>query len=214
MTYASFFLAVILSQIIASSLKNISNYRKVLITFGVTVLACGLYFNAITPMLERIWNSVSQVRSQKAPDQFASVPSGALLDKENYQNLFSYIILYGETDYYHKQAYSDNQIANNELAKSIVAHRVKIGDKTKVISPKVAPNTLTYTVKTTKKATVDLPVISYPSDVVYINGKKVSFSTSQRGTIKVEALKGTNNIKIQYHMSVVFYVLVTISGLG
>ncbi|MBD5068689.1 MAG: hypothetical protein HDT50_00595 [Lactobacillus sp.] len=214
LTYASFFLAIVVSEIVVKLSSNLSKYHEILLAMAMLLLSFCLYCSAVTPVLERIWNQNPQAKLQNVHDYYASVPSGGIIDKENYQSLFSYVILYGETDYYPKESFSNNDILSNQGAKSIISHEAKVGNQTEQLQAISLPNALLFNIKVTKATTIDLPVVSYASDVVYVDNKKVSFKTSDRGTIKINVKKGTHQIKVQYRMSSLFYVLFGVSLLG
>lgn len=213
-TYSSFFLAIVLSFIVTQLFDNKKYYQKVITLFGVLSVAGILYFNSVTFMIDRISNSDPNVMLRENDDRFAVVPQGAVLDKKNYDILFDYLILYGETDYYPKQSFGNNNIITNENAQSIVFHQAKINQKVVELTPDVAPNAITYRVKIEKSGSLDLPVIAYPSTRVYVNGKNVSHGTSKRGTVKLNLKEGKYTITTKYEMNKFYYVLVILAILS
>ncbi len=129
--------------------------------------------------------------------------------------MYTYRVLYGETDYYPKASFDGNVTITDpnvqkkilDRSQSIMLHKAKIANKDITIDPSVAPNELVYQVKLQRSALVDLPVVNYPSEKVYVNGKEFPYSVSDRGTVQVKLAQGKNRVVVRYVMKQTYYIL-------
>ena len=173
-----------------------------------------LYIQTLTPVLDRIYDATPEARLKKG-NITDPVPAGAILDKDNYYDMYTYRVLYGETDYYPKASFGGNVTITDpnvqkkilDRSQSIMLHKAKIANKDITIDPSVAPNELVYQVKLQRSALVDLPVVNYPSEKVYVNGKEFPYSVSDRGTVQVKLAQGKNRVVVRYVMKQTYYIL-------
>ena len=213
LTYASLFMAVTLSLILERIFKKFKANRRILFVCTLGMVMC-LYVQTLTPVLDRIHDATPETRLKKG-DLLEPVPAGAILDKNNYYDMYTYRVLIGETDYYPKVSFAgDVTIPDSKLQKmilnrsqSIMLHKVKIENKDITLPPFIAPNELGYRIKLQKATVVDLPVVNYPSERVYINGKRSSYSVSDRGTVQVKLEQGENRVRVCYVMNKMYYIL-------
>lgn len=213
LTYASLFMAATLSLIFERVFNKFQAHKKMLFFCVLGVMMC-LYIQTLTPVLDRIYDATPEARLKKG-NITDPVPAGAILDKDNYYDMYTYRVLYGETDYYPKASFDGNVTTpDSKLQKtilnrsqSIMLHKVKIENKDITLDPFVAPNELGYRIKLQKATVVDLPVVNYPSERVYINGKRSSYSVSDRGTVQVKLEQGENRVRVCYAMNKMYYIL-------
>lgn len=123
--------------------------------------------------------------------------------------------MYGETDYYPKEAFNKfwNNVSEevNPKINSILSHKVIINSKEKVTTPEIASNYIKYNVKTNKKEKIDIPVLAYKRTKVILNGKDIDYTISSRGTVMVDGNKGNNRISVTYQPSKLLYVGIIVS---
>lgn len=213
LTYATLFMAVTLSLILERIFKKFKAHRRILFVCMLGMVMC-LYVQTLTPVLDRIYDATPEMRLKKG-DLLEPVPAGSILDKNNYYDMYTYRVLYGETDYYPKVSFDGNVTTpDSKLQKmilnrsqSIMLHKVKIENKDITLAPFIAPNELGYRIKLQKATVVDLPVVNYPSERVYINGKRSSYSVSDRGTVQVKLEQGENRVRVCYVMNKMYYIL-------
>lgn len=206
-TYSSFFMAAILSLILVRIFRHFQGKAKVLVGLFVLSIAMCLYVQTLTPVLERLYNVSTTTRLKKATDKFAIPSEEAVIDKRNYYDLYTYRVPYGETDYYPKVAFDGNMIETNPKTQSILLHQAYIDHKTVVVYPRPQTNALEYQIKLKNTATVDLPVVAYPSEKVSVNGRTSAYTVSERGTVQVNLKRGVNNVTVYFEMKKTYYVL-------
>lgn len=213
LTYASLFMATTLSLIFERVFNKFQAHKKMLFFCVLGVMMC-LYIQTLTPVLDRIYDATPEARLKKG-NITDPVPAGAILDKDNYYDMYTYRVLYGETDYYPKASFDGNVTTPDsnvqkkilDRSQSIMLHKAKIANKDITIDPSVAPNELVYQVKLQRSALVDLPVVNYPSEKVYVNGKEFPYSVSDRGTVQVKLAQGKNHVVVRYVMKQTYYIL-------
>ena len=213
LTYASLFMAATLSLIFERVFNKFQAHKKMLFFCVLGVMMC-LYIQTLTPVLDRIYDATPEARLKKG-NITDPVPAGAILDKDNYYDMYTYRVLYGETDYYPKASFDGNVTITDpnvqkkilDRSQSIMLHKAKIANKDITIDPSVAPNELVYQVKLQRSALVDLPVVNYPSEKVYVNGKEFPYSVSDRGTVQVKLAQGKNRVVVRYVMKQTYYIL-------
>lgn len=209
-SYSSFFLSITASLIFYRFINlNKKTYAKTLrISVAIIVLIIG-YLGMASENILRIDNNNNKITRSQGLNQ---LPENVLVNKYDYNNIFSYLVLYGETDYYPKQSFDNNDINSNNNTKTIVAHEVYLnGRKTTAKLKKRSANNIVYRVKLTKNGNLDLPVLRYRNTRVSVNGQNVKTYTSERGTVQIKASKGINNVSIKYQPATIFYVGISIS---
>ena len=210
-TYVGFFLMVTFSLILSKILHSINNRRaKVLFFSGMILFLVVSYYGSLADVFVQI-HTLQGNTLKKNAEPTKIIPNDAIIKNANYNNIFDYSILYGETDYYPKVAFDnlkDNNISAevNPKINSILAHKTIINGKEKVTSPKVAANYIEYNVKTNKKENIDVPVLAYKRTKVMLNGKNIDYTISSRGTVMVNGNKGNNKISVSYQPSKLLYV--------
>lgn len=129
------------------------------------------------------------------------------IDKNNYNNQFSYRVPYGEFDYFPKKATSEGKI------EGIISHKAIINKNFHQVNPIGLPNKLIYNLNLNKKAQVDLPVVLYNNSHVMIDGKKAPYVLSDRATPMVSVPKGTHKLSVSYHPPVGYYCAISVSAM-
>ena len=209
-TYSSFFLSITASLVLSQLLEQFkTNYlRKIAIISFVFFSIVG-YYGSIQSIFDRVLaaNQNYLLESKGAP---IPLPINALVDKSNYNNIFSYLVLNGETDYYPKYADKDTGSYNQ----SIYNNYVIIGKREIKLVPKTVPNTIIYQVhKSGKEENINLPIIDYNRTQVKLNNKRVTHTKSFRGTVEVKSAQKNNKITVTYQPSKLFYFSLFISCL-
>lgn len=81
----------------------------------------------------------------------------------------------------------------------IYQHVGYLDNQALTMKPTSAKQRIMFEVKTNQKQTeVDLPIIRYKNTAVMLNGKQVSSTLSERGTVQFLVPEGTNKIEVQY----------------
>lgn len=207
LSYASLFLSMVAAYVLSKLFVVGKRRNNILILVCLVLAVIGLYFSSMDGAIGRIQTKNSDYSQTKKISKFESMPYNTQFDKNNYNNMFKYLVHFGETDYYHKESFDNNNIKKNKNTQSIISHKViKNGKQINNKQPTSAPNQITYKVKSNKNDALDLPVISYHNTSVTNNGKDVGFTTSKRGTVKVKANSGINKIAVSYKPSISLYI--------
>jgi len=114
----------------------------------------------------------------------------------------------GSTDYWPKKSV--------KYAVDIINH-ITLVDNQVVNLPVMytITNGMHYEVNSKKAhSKIDLPFLNYHSYIVKLNGKKVGYSESKRGTILVKGKKGNNIIDIRYKVPKIVHVGTYISAIS
>ena len=214
-TYAGLFLMVTFSLIISRFIHSIANKKaRVLFNIGMLIFLIISYYGSLTSLFVKIHTSQGNLLKNNT-ELTTFIPNDAVIKKENYNNIFKYIILYGETDYYPKEAFNKfwNNVSEevNPKINSILSHKVIVDGKEKVKIPKVASNCIEYNVKVDKKEKIDVPVLAYKRTTVMLNEKNINYAISSRGTVVVDGNKGNNRISVSYQPSKLLYIGMMIS---
>ncbi|MDN7145521.1 hypothetical protein QS460_06220 [Liquorilactobacillus mali] len=209
--YSSFFLSITGSLIIFNIIKNTNKKEiKFIILVFFVFATFASYYGSITTIFQRV-DATQGNYLVKNKKNVVTLPVNAFVDKNNYTNIFGYLVLNGETDYYHIQPAGKEADYN----KTIYTNQIKINNKFIQGSPKVSANRISYSVKVNeKRAKVDLPIISYKGTVIKNNGKIVNSTRSKRGTVLITANKGNNNISVSYDPGHLYFVSIFVSLLG
>lgn len=221
-TYVGFFLMVTFSLIVSKFIHSIANKKtKMLVGTGIIVFFIISYYGSLTGLLVKVHTLQGNLLRNNV-ETAKVIPNDAIIRNSNYNNIFDYSILYGETDYYPKMAFDNLEDRNvsveiNPKINSILLHKVIMGNKGKIETPKVTANRIEYSVKVNKKEKIDVPVLAYKRTKVMLNGRNVNYTVSPRGTVMVDGNKGNNKISVTYQPSKLLYVgiiVATITWLG
>ncbi len=209
--YSSFFLSVIASLIVTRFVEQLkTRYLKNLTLLAFVFISFIGYYGSIQPVFDRIavFNNNYLMKSK---DEKVALPINSLVNKKNYNDIFTYLVLFGETDYYPRQATNLVTIYNQ----SIYDNQIFLGRKIIKVQPQVEPNTIIYTIHKSKaEQHINLPIIAYTGSVVKINGEKVSYTNSFRNTIQVKTASRLSRITVSYQPSRVYYISIVISILS
>lgn len=214
LAYASLFLSATLSLMLSQMLDKIGNKKKYFGLGLLLIFALSSYFSSILPALQRVQNQDSTALLVSPTDKFSSVEYGKLLTKENYDKFFEYVITYGETDYFPKESFSDNQIVTHPKSQGIILQEAYIDGRTEKIPAKAMANAKSYQVTLNKISEVDLPFVMYPRTKVYINGKEASFKISSRGTALITLPRGKTIVTLCYKPVKIYYYLWILAIIG
>lgn len=215
-TYVGFFLMVTFSLIVSKFIHSIANKKtKMLVGTGIIVFFIISYYGSLTGLLVKVHTLQGNLLRNNV-ETAKVIPNDAIIRNSNYNNIFDYSILYGETDYYPKMAFDNLEDRNvsveiNPKINSILLHKVIMGNKGKIETPKVTANRIEYSVKVNKKEKIDVPVLAYKRTKVMLNGRNVNYTVSPRGTVMVDGNKGNNKISVTYQPSKLLYVGIIVS---
>lgn len=214
LTFSSFLLSVTGSYVLNKVIVNqkIRYHKNLMLIFLILLNSC-VYLGQVSSLYININNNNNYLI--KNSGGLEKLPNDKVISKENYQDIFTYTIVYGETDYYSKESYNGNDLNSNKLAKSIISQKTFLGNKQiKVQKKKYLANKIRYTVDLNKKGMLNLPIIGYKHINVSIDGKKISKKISQRGTVLFKIDKGKHVIEVNYNPGIMYYVLMSISIVG
>ncbi|KRM05517.1 hypothetical protein FC89_GL001216 [Liquorilactobacillus ghanensis DSM 18630] len=202
-SYSSLFLSSTASLGISQLMEHTNwKYPKKFVWVAFVLLSFIGYYGSIQPVFDRIIAANHNFLT-KDKGNLISLPINALINKNNYNNIFSYLVLYGETDYYHKYPAKDAMAYNQ----SIYNNQVILGKRVVKATPKVSANKITYLVHKNKtEKNINLPVIAYNHTQVKLNGKRVNYTRSFRGTVQVKTKQKNNQVTVSYQPSKFFYV--------
>ena len=153
-------------------------------------------------------NTASQTEVNYRPSTSKNMPfMGFKVNPQTFYNILGYNLGVGSTDYWKKISVSHNR--------DLTAHVGYIDGAKKILVPKISPNKEQFKVQTKDSGEkIDLPIMNYGSYNVTINGKKVSYKESKRGTIVVYSKSNINAVTIQYKPSTMLVVAKYISFIG
>lgn len=156
-----------------------------------------------------------QVDVMKAHQPLASVQAGTqklpqvAIKNADYHKLFNYRVVYGEYDYYPKQAH-----ASSTKLQSIVKHYAYVNGQKQITNPISGANLLTYHLKLKKRSSVNLPALAYHNTSVIVNGEKIHHQISTRGTVLCQLSAGKNIISVSYQPASFYFWAIWLSLLA
>lgn len=105
---------------------------------------------------------------------------------------------------------------NSKALDTLINNIAYVNGRKVVTDPQSEPNRIINNLNIdTNDSTIDLPIVAYRDTYVILNGKKVPFKISERGSVKLNnLLKGKNRIVVGYSPSRVYYYMVSISTIG
>lgn len=206
--YGSLFLAVTASLVLDSYISNLNLKREGLLLGIFTLLSIGGYYGSIQYEIQILYN-VSK-RDQLYPaNSFkpkAVINCNAVASKQNYNDIFGYQVIFGETDYYNKKAM--------DHSKSIINNWTYVNGQKQVIKKISGVNKITMKLRGRQGEEADLPIIAYHNTYVVNNGIKVNYTMSKRGTVQLKLHNGINGITIGYKPNICYYVLFVAAIIG
>lgn len=206
--YGSLFLAVTSSLVLDSYISNLNLKREGLLLGIFTLLSIGGYYGSIQYEIQILYN-VSK-RDQLYPaNSFkpkAVINCNAVASKQNYNDIFGYQVIFGETDYYNKKAM--------DHSKSIINNWTYVNGQKQVIKKISGVNKITMKLRGRQGEEADLPIIAYHNTYVVNNGIKVNYTMSKRGTVQLKLHNGINDITIGYKPNICYYVLFVAAIIG
>lgn len=209
LSFSAVFLSVIAAELI-TKIINKFNHKKLVI--ALTIMFSIVMFWSETLPEYSLLNKIPELSVSSKKDQI--LPTLKRISNNSYDNLFSYLIPAGETDYYHKTKQQTHSSINS-LTASIINHTCYINSrKTKLTSIEKGNNLISYRLETNKDSNIDLPIVYYPDDNVTVNGKKVYKKISSRGTIYLHVNSGISNIKVKFESPIFEYILMLIAILS
>lgn len=220
LSLATLFLAITASLIVVIIIRR-SGSNKIS-KFGILALCLGgimmCYYSEQTPVVSRLTASTSKyLRSTKTPpvsyQELINEAPGKIVNNQNYNNIFDYEVLFGQTDYYPERAFAIHPQWGSfaPRAFSTQRHVAYVNNVPTKVVPLEFPNKLSYILNLKKTATVDLPVIAYKNTKVYDNGKRIVRKESVRGTVEVHLAKGHHQVTACYVPSKMYYILLLLA---
>lgn len=221
LSMATLFMAVTASFIMVSFVRkgyhNSSRVGLMVFCLGI-IMTC--YYSEQTSLVSQLTSPTRQYLkypkggTPKSYQALINEAPGKIVNNDNYNDVFDYEVLYGQTDYYRETAFSVHPKWGSFAPKafSIQQHVVYVNGHAKCGKPHTAPNKITYEVFINKKhAEVDLPVIIYHNTVVYDNGRRIAAKISSRGTVLVHVDHGKHYLTVGYKPNKMYYVLLVVA---
>lgn len=170
------------------------------------------YYRSFLKMgyLQVVSSKVYELKQINGEITALGVPS-TVTDK-TYGRIFKYGVTYGEFDYYTKLSHGNynytyfNDGLNHSTTRSIVKNYTYVNDKRRSLKITPKNNYFFINARLNKKSEIDLPIIAYKHTYVTVNGKKISYQISDRGTVEITGLKGNNRIIVGYRPSSLYFV--------
>lgn len=212
LSFGSLFMAVTASMIIVKLIFSFSKTNGIFVSLGIILFMFGGYLSSQQEKVSQIkTQSALYLKSAPKTADFTALPEVAQVDNRNYNQIFSYSVRFGETDYYPKTwASNEANPVRNKHVQSILKQRVFVDGRDVTYHLESGPNVLKYNVALKKATKINLPAIRYKRIVAYVNGHRKKIITNKRGTVTVKGVKGQNRIKIKYEPSVAYYYLFSI----
>lgn len=212
LTYAGYFGAVVASLGISRMSSKWYIERKLYIVIVMVLfLSAGLYIRITSQPTLNLINQTPLLN--KTSSGFTTIPDPTKVNNKNYDEIFNYMVLYGETDYYPIKAHGKNGgFDESKLkAKSIIENRLYVnGKETKYVSEKL-PNKITYKLTVDKNDLINLPIIPYKGTVVSSKGQRINYKMSSRGTIRFRSKTKIHKITVEYKPSSYYFAGIVIS---
>lgn len=202
--FAALFFSIIGSEILNNFFLSIEMHKSKVVVVSSLVFIV-LFMGSQYQYNQKISSYDPQTYLKTARGSLKTLPL-AQVDKTNYDYQFGYKETYGETDYLPKLS-----ISNNTKLNSILNHTGYLDKRRVKLQPDSKPNRLIYYINNHGNSTVDLPVVAYRGTNVRINGIRHPFNISDRGTVKLNLVKGVNTITVGYSPNPLFYVSIMIN---
>lgn len=208
LSYSILFLSVstslILYKLITYNVKRKRNsYMRFVVIIGILI---GNYFSMNQVMINR-FNQLNGNYLHSTTSKVKFIPEESVVYDENYNNIFKYIMQWGGADYYHKSAFENEEYKKSIWNKEAYLNKKKV----KISGFSSSANKFNIKLKLLNDGKVDLPIILYKNLIVKVNGKRIPFENSDRGTVSFNAKKGLNEVELKYDAPKLYYVLVIIS---
>lgn len=203
--YGILFLSVTFSFIIDNGLSRLFSNRETYLLMGIfTLIIVGGYYGSIQNEVQILDHpSTQQVLNTVHSTEKPVIALNKVVSAKTYGNIFAYRILYGETDYYNKPAFTHQT--------SIINNWTYINGKKYSFQKKPGVNKITMIISTNQNSWVNLPIVDYHNTYVMNNGKNISHQMSQRGTVEIFLKKGHNVIQVGYKPTFIYYGLLVVS---
>lgn len=206
--YGSLFFSITASFILDSYINNLNLGQKEGLVFILfTLISVGGYYGSIQNEVQLLFNpSVNLMLNKMNSKEKKPIGINKLVDKRNYNDIFDYQILFGETDYYNKKADSHSN--------SIINNWTYTNEKKQIIKKLPQANKITMQIRGKQNEEANLPIIAYNNTVVTNNGRKTNYLISSRGTVQIKLHNGINNVIVGYKVNIGYYILFAIAVIG
>lgn len=203
--YAALFLSVLFSKIglvIECKLKNAPlRKNKIIVAITLSGLVVSYFVSSMGTLIK------NDVPILNAPSKLSQLVAPVRIDSKNYQNLFQYIMYYGEFDYYPMASRGTAEATGFSVnSESIINHKLFINNKAKQLYPQIDPNQISYKIRLDRHSIVDVPIVAYNNTIVKVNGKNSKFKISNRGTPMVSLPVGKYTIAVSYRPPFSYYL--------
>ena len=207
--FATLFLSISASYIFENLISKYGINKYIV----VVVLACSfilLYFGSQAKYYAEIRNYNPNTYLKKNLSGQSKTLPFAQVDNKNYEYQFDYKETFGESDYLPQKS------VNSKALDTLINNIAYVNGRKVVTDPQSEPNRIINNLNIdTNGSTIDLPIVAYRDTYVILNGKKVPFKISERGSVKLNnLLKGKSRIVVGYSPSRVYYYMVGISTIG
>lgn len=207
--YGCLLLSVTASFIVDNYINDFrfSNKNVSLLVGLFVMMSIGGYYGSIQNQLQVLYDPHHDMLQPSYCKSKQVINPNAVVSKQNYNNIFDYQILFGETDYYNEKA--------AKFSKSIINNWTYLGSRRKVIKKFPGVNTILMEFHSKDSSEVaNLPIVAYHNTYVTNNGLSTKYKISQRGTVLIKLHKGVNKIVVSYRPSAVYYICFVVSIFG
>ncbi|MGN1407823.1 hypothetical protein [Lactobacillus sp.] len=206
LSYCGLFVSVLLAKYLSLAIAKVPGQKRQAVIY-LLPLAGLLTFSASMYLQVEAMKSYTPLASV-SPSKIVKLPQRTVRN-EDYNKVFNYQVVYGAYDYYPEAART-----SQKRLKSIARHYAYLNGKKQKLNPTSGANRLTYHVKLAKNSTVNLPALAYQHTAVTVNGKKVSYQKSKRGTVLVHLSSGSNTITVSYQPASLYFWAIGVSALA
>lgn len=187
------FMGVLFAELFSIKvLKKLTLFHKKVSVIGMLIFICVLFLGNFQMF---VTEKNSQAELNYTPYSWHIAPASFYVAASSYNNLFGYNAGVGSTDYWPQKSMKHIY--------DIKTHVVNIDGRANYAQNQTTLNNgFEYVINSKQdNSKIDLPILNYHSYKVELNGEKIPYSESKRGTIQVKGTKGTNDIKVQYKVS-------------
>lgn len=169
------------------------------------ILSCGLFYVSMIKNDNQTHGRVAYTSAAPRNLKHAFAVNFRL-DNRNYATLFSAPRqFFGTIDYAPKVTWQGNH------QQTLITHQVLAGKRHLASRHQQTVEQITYRFTSERAQLVDVPVLHYGSEIVRVNGQRVTAQQSQRGSTLILAHRGKNVVTISEPISVTFKALVLVA---
>lgn len=203
LSYSTFFLSIYFSKVVLNIPLRHPKVPLIFYTLIVFSIFITCYFGSLASVIggNTTGNNIPPLTQISRGNEV--IPNPTLLNNSNYRYQFSYMVKFGETDYFPKKSLPYSTDITNNIS--------TVNGKKRLYTKITSPNKISYTFNLEKASTVDLPIIRYTHTTLTVNNRNQSILNSKRGTVKAYLQPGYNKVTISYQPSLSYYISLILS---